>query len=108
MLGPGTQVAVLRVWRLEVDVRIVLQGLVDVAKTGRHLNTLGDGEAEAHGLVELDVGILAHHHDLEVAEGYLFECVEDKFLRRIDLLRLVLALDEVVHLFKRRSFEIVA
>lgn len=103
MLGPGTQVAMLGIRALEVHVRIVLEGLVDVAKTWRNLNTFGDGEAQAHGFVRLDVGILADDHYFEVAKRHVFESIEDKFLWRIDLLRFVLSLHEIIDLLEGRS-----
>ena len=55
----------------------------DVDERWWHHHTLGDGEAQSHGLAGLVVGVLADDDNLDLVERREVESVEDKVPRGI-------------------------
>ena len=82
LLRPRAQVTVDRAGSSEVHIWVILEGAVDLEQTWRRLNLPRYGEAHAHGLVVLDVGVLAHNDNFEVRKSRLIEGIKDELLRR--------------------------
>ena len=82
LLCPRAQVTVHRTGSSEVHIRVVFEGAVDLEQTGWGLYLPRHREAHAHGLVVLDVGVLAHNDNLEVRKSRLIERIKDELLRR--------------------------
>ena len=76
----------------EIHISIVLQGTVNLKKTGRSLDLSRNGKAHSHRLVVLDVRVLPDNDNLEVCESRLVESIENQVLWREASRLLILAL----------------
>ena len=83
-----------RIWSSEVHVGIVLESPVDLLQTWRSLGAPRNGKTHSHGLVVLNIGILAYNDYLEIGKTGLVERVKDELLRWEASRLLVITLDE--------------
>ena len=86
--------------RLELDLRVRLQCLVDVLQTWRALNILRNRETQSHGFTVLNVRVLADNHNFELAELDMLEGIKDEFFRWKHSLTAILTFDKFISLFE--------
>ena len=79
LLGPTGQIA----RRRHLDTQVVPDFLVYIEKRGRQRDSFGHGEAQAHCLPRLVVGILPYDHHPHTVVGAKVESIEDQPARGI-------------------------
>ena len=79
LLGPTSQVA----RRRHLDTQVVSDFLVYIEKRGRQRDSFGHGEAQAHCLPRLVVGILPYDHHPHTVVGAKVESIENQPARGI-------------------------
>ena len=73
-------------WDREIlDLRVLLDALVDVLERRRASNRSRDREAQSHGLVWLVVGVLPNNNHFELTDRNEFKGAEDQIRWWVDL-----------------------